>query len=101
MLAVITVGREPSWLNRLVMEFVRCLDFGYVIVAGCVAILLGRTRTTDDVDVVVDAASGAEVAARAARCGFKPLTLESNLTTSSDTHRSGSTSRPRPCLTSK
>ncbi len=76
MLAVITIEREPSWLDRLVME---CLDFGYVIVAGYVAILLGRTRTTDDVDVVVDAASGAEVAARAARCGFKPLTLESNL----------------------
>jgi hypothetical protein len=76
---VIAIEREPSWLDRLVMEFVRCLGFNYVIVAGYVAILLGRTRTTDDVDVVVDAASGAEVAARAARCGFKPLTLESNL----------------------
>ena len=76
---MIAIEREPSWLDRLVMEFVRCLGFNYVIVAGYVAILLGRTRTTDDVDVVVDAASGAEVAARVARCGFKPLTLGSNL----------------------
>jgi hypothetical protein len=56
---VITIEREPSWLDRLVVEFVRCLGFNYVIVAGYVAILLGRTRTTDDVDVVVDAVSGA------------------------------------------
>jgi hypothetical protein len=76
---VVAIEREPSWLDCLVMEFVRCLGFNYVIVAGYVAILLGRTRTTDDVDVVVEAASGAEVAARVARCGFKPLTLESNL----------------------
>ena len=76
---MIAIEREPSWLDRLVMEFVRCLGFNYVIVAGYVAILLGRTRTTDDVDVVVDAATGAEVAARVDRCGFKPLTLGSNL----------------------
>ena len=66
------IEREPSWLDHLVMEFVRCLGFNYIIVAGYVAILLGRTRTTDDVDVVVDAASGADVAERVARCGFKP-----------------------------
>jgi hypothetical protein len=32
-MAMITVEREPSWLDRLVMEFIRCLDFEYVIVA--------------------------------------------------------------------
>ena len=69
---MIAIEREPSWLDRLVMEFVRCLGFNYVIVAGYVAILLGRTGTTDDVDVVVDAASGAEVAARAADAASSP-----------------------------
>jgi len=76
---VIVVEREPSELDRLVLEFVRCLGLDYVIVAGYVAILLGRARTTDDIDIIVDAASGAEVAAGVARCGFKPLTLDNNL----------------------
>jgi hypothetical protein len=76
---MITIAREPSELDRLVLEFVRCLGFDYVIVAGYVAILLGRARTTDDIDIIVDADSGAEVAARVSRCGFRPLTLEGSL----------------------
>jgi hypothetical protein len=49
---VIDVTRELSELDRLVLEFVKCLEFDYVIVAGYVAILLGRARTTDDVDIM-------------------------------------------------
>ena len=70
---MITIEREPIWLDCLAIRKVPRLQLRH---RGHIA---GRTRTTDDVDVVVDAASGAEVAARVARCGFKPLTLESNL----------------------
>jgi len=60
-------------------EFVRCLGLRYVIVSGYVAILLGRARSTDDIDIIVEAVSGSEIAARVGKCGFKPLSLSASL----------------------
>jgi len=48
-------------------------------VAGYVAILLGRSRSTDDIDIIVEASSGSEIASRLAGCGFKPLTLSGSI----------------------
>ncbi|MGB9704476.1 MAG: hypothetical protein ACPL3C_03425 [Pyrobaculum sp.] len=72
---MIELDRELDELDSLVAEFVNCLGVRYVIVSGYVAILLGRARSTDDVDVIVEARSGSEVAARVERCGFKPLSI--------------------------
>lgn len=47
--------------------------------AGYVAILLGRSRTTDDIDIIVEVSSGSEIASRLAGCGFKPLTLSGSI----------------------
>jgi hypothetical protein len=47
----IKLGREPSNLDNFVLEFTKFLG-NYVIVSGYVSILLGRSRTTDDVDLI-------------------------------------------------
>ena len=49
---VLKFQKELSELDRLVIDFVRVLDksgTSYVIVSGYIAILLGRSRTTEDV----------------------------------------------------
>jgi len=53
----LTVSRELSALDEEVVEFTRVLDscdVNYVIVSGYVAILTGRSRATEDVDVVLE-----------------------------------------------
>ena len=57
------VGRTLSALGEAVIEFTRVLDaedVGYVIVSGYVVILTGRSRATEDVDVVIEPLSRAE-----------------------------------------
>ncbi len=47
--------RELSELDRFVFEFVRVLEsleIRYVVVSGYITILFGRTRTTEDIDVL-------------------------------------------------
>ena len=46
---IIVLDRELNELDSFVLEFIKCLQSRYVIVAGYVAILLGRSRTTDDI----------------------------------------------------
>jgi hypothetical protein len=49
--------RELSELDELVLNFVAMLDeigIRYVIISGYVAILFGRSRTTEDVDVFIE-----------------------------------------------
>lgn len=70
---IIVLDRELNELDSLVLEFIKCLQSRYVIVAGYVAILLGRSRTTDDIDIIVEAPSGSEIASRLAACGFPGL----------------------------
>ena len=51
----IKLNKEVNDLDKLVIKFIRILEkhTDYVIVSGYVAILLGRSRTTEDVDVFV------------------------------------------------
>jgi hypothetical protein len=50
-------NRESSDLDELVISFVALLDktgIKYVIISGYVAILFGRSRTTEDVDIFIE-----------------------------------------------
>jgi hypothetical protein len=59
----LTVSRELSALDKDVLEFTRILDacdVNYVIVSGYVAILTGRSRSTEDIDVILESLSKTE-----------------------------------------
>ena len=52
----IKLERELSNLDKLVIKFVRILDrlgIDYVIISGYIAILFGRSRNTEDVDMFI------------------------------------------------
>lgn len=48
----IILSKKPNNLDSFVLDFVSCLD-SYVIVSGYVSILLGRSRATEDVDLLI------------------------------------------------
>lgn len=52
----ILLDRELSELDLFVLDFVRVLEkhAQYVLISGYVAILFGRTRTTEDVDMFIE-----------------------------------------------
>ena len=53
----ISISRELSSLDKFVIDFINALDAAsikYVIVSGYVSILCGRTRGTEDVDILVE-----------------------------------------------
>jgi hypothetical protein len=59
----LTVSRELSELDKDVLEFTQILDaceVDYVIVSGYVAILTGRSRSTEGIDVILESLSEAE-----------------------------------------
>jgi hypothetical protein len=59
----LTVSRELSALDKDVLEFTQILDacdVNYVIVSGYVAILTGRSRSTEDIDIILESLSEAE-----------------------------------------
>jgi hypothetical protein len=59
----LTVSRELSELDKDVLEFTQILDacdVDYVIVSGYVAILTGRSRSTEDIDVIIESLSETE-----------------------------------------
>jgi len=51
----IILNRKLSELDKFVLDFIEILEkhVDYVIISGYVSILLGRTRTTEDVDVFI------------------------------------------------
>ncbi len=51
----IILERELSELDEIVLHFVHILErhISYVLISGYVAILFGRTRTTEDVDLFI------------------------------------------------
>lgn len=51
----IILHRELSELDKFVIDFIKVLEkySDYVIISGYVSILLGRTRTTEDVDLFI------------------------------------------------
>lgn len=59
----LTVSRELSELDKDVLEFTQLLDacdVDYVIVSGYVAILTGRSRSTEDIDIILESLSETE-----------------------------------------
>lgn len=59
----LTVSRELSELDKDVLDFTRILDacdVDYVIVSGYVAILTGRSRSTEDIDIILESLSETE-----------------------------------------
>ncbi|WP_058365552.1 hypothetical protein [Haloparvum sedimenti] len=59
----LTVSRELSELDKDVLEFTQILDacdVNYVIVSGYVAILTGRSRSTEDIDIILESLSETE-----------------------------------------
>ena len=51
----IRLDKEINELDELVFKFVKILETytSYVIVSGYVAILLGRDRGTEDIDIII------------------------------------------------
>jgi hypothetical protein len=51
----IKLNKELNLLDKFVLEFVRILEkhVNYVIVSGYVAILFGRARSTEDIDIII------------------------------------------------
>lgn len=59
----LTVNRERSELDKEVLAFTRILSYcevDYVIVSGYVAILTGRSRSTEDIDIILESLSEAD-----------------------------------------
>lgn len=59
----LTISRERSELDKDVLAFTQVLnkcDIEYVIISGYVAILTGRSRSTEDIDVIIEALSESE-----------------------------------------
>jgi hypothetical protein len=53
----VVIEKEPSELDELVIDVVRILDevgIEYVVVSGYVAVLFGRARATEDIDVLAE-----------------------------------------------
>jgi hypothetical protein len=47
-------GKEPNGLDEKVAKFIKVLDkIDYVIISGYIAILFGRSRSTEDIDLLV------------------------------------------------
>ena len=51
---IVCRNRPIKPLDELVLRFIRALKFKYVIVSGYVAILFGRSRSTEDVDILIE-----------------------------------------------
>ncbi len=51
----IKLEKEINQLDRFVFKFIKILEkyTDYVIVSGYVAILLGRDRGTEDIDIII------------------------------------------------
>lgn len=57
----IALEREATVLDEFVFRFVDCLDktgIRYVIISGYVAILFGRSRGTEDIDIFIEKIGG-------------------------------------------
>jgi len=63
---VLEVQREPNELDELALEVssvLSRLDIDHAFVAGYVAILAGRSRSTEDIDVILESLSEARASA--------------------------------------
>ena len=51
---IIYPGKKLTILDKLVLDFLSYIDVDYVIVGGYVAILFGKDRHTEDVDMFIE-----------------------------------------------
>lgn len=59
---VIKLDRELNTLDKFVLDFTKALsNHKYVIVSGYVSILFGRSRSTEDIDLVIEPLSEKEL----------------------------------------
>lgn len=72
----VSIEKEPSELDELVLDVTGILDdldVAYAVVSGYVAVLLGRSRATEDVDVITEPFSEAtaeDLAGRLREAGY-------------------------------
>ncbi len=72
-------GKELTILDRLVFRFLKAVDFKYTIISGYVAILFGRSRNTEDIDLFIERISlerFSEFCSRLQKFGFYILNAE-------------------------
>jgi hypothetical protein len=50
----IIFGKVLSDLDNFVLNFLEFIDFNYVVVSGYLPILFGRSRSTEDIDIVIE-----------------------------------------------
>ncbi len=51
---IIFPNKELTILDKLVLKFTGAIGFDYVIVSGYIAILFGRDRSTEDIDIFIE-----------------------------------------------
>lgn len=72
----VVIGKPPNDLDRLVIEVTGILDdvgIEHAVVSGYVAVLFGRSRATEDIDVIVervDESTSAALVERLREAGF-------------------------------
>jgi hypothetical protein len=72
----VSIEKEPSALDELILDVTDVLDdlgIRYAVVSGYVAVLLGRSRATEDIDVITESFSEAtadELASRLREAGY-------------------------------
>lgn len=72
----VEIDKPPNGLDELVLEVTGILDehdIDYAVVSGYVAVLFGRARATEDIDVLVDrfdAATAADLTAALGEAGY-------------------------------
>jgi hypothetical protein len=72
----VVIDKEPSELDELIIDVSRVLeavDVDYAVVSGYVAVLFGRARATEDIDVIVEsfeASTAQQIADRLQDCGY-------------------------------
>ena len=51
---IIYPNKELTILDKVVLKFIGAINFKYVIISGYIAILFGRSRNTEDVDMFIE-----------------------------------------------
>lgn len=51
---IVYPNKEITLLDKLVLKFLGAVNFKYVIISGYLAILFGRSRNTEDVDLFIE-----------------------------------------------
>ena len=78
---IIYPDKTLTMLDKLVLKFINAIDFKYVIVSGYIAILFGRSRDTEDVDMFIEKISTKDFGLFCEKihsCGFYLLDAENS-----------------------